>query len=152
MAGQPTKYKPEYNEQVIKLCRLGATDAEIADFFNVCEATINNWKKDEPAFLESIRKGKLESDSTIANSLYHRAKGYEHEAVKIFMVKDKPLIVPYVEHYPPDTAAAFIWLKNRQAAKWRDKTEHEHTGKEGEPIEIVIIKQSMDEAKNNGSL
>ena len=29
--------------------------------------------------------------------------------------------VPYTEHYPPDTAAAFIWLKNRQSGKWRDR-------------------------------
>lgn len=33
MAGRPTKYKPEYAEQASKLCALGATDAQLADFF-----------------------------------------------------------------------------------------------------------------------
>lgn len=33
--GRPTKYKPEYVEQSAKLCALGATDMELADFFEV---------------------------------------------------------------------------------------------------------------------
>ena len=37
MAGRPTEYKEEYNEQVYKLCLLGAKDKELADFFNVEE-------------------------------------------------------------------------------------------------------------------
>lgn len=35
MAGRPTKYKKEYDDQAFKLCLLGATDKEIADFFEV---------------------------------------------------------------------------------------------------------------------
>lgn len=57
MAGAPTKYDEVFNEQVYKLCLLGAIDKEIAEFFNVCEATINNWKIEYPEFLESIKKG-----------------------------------------------------------------------------------------------
>lgn len=33
--GRPSGYKPEYAEQARKLCLLGATDQEIADFFEV---------------------------------------------------------------------------------------------------------------------
>ena len=44
--GRPTKYKAEYAEQARKLCLLGATDMEMADFFEVSEFTINKWKKD----------------------------------------------------------------------------------------------------------
>jgi hypothetical protein len=28
---------------------------------------------------------------------------------------------PYVANYPPDTAAASLWLRNRQPEKWRDR-------------------------------
>ena len=42
--GRPTKYKHEYAEQTYKLCLLGATDEEIANFFDVNVATINRWK------------------------------------------------------------------------------------------------------------
>lgn len=138
-AGRPTKYTEEYNEQVVKLCRLGATDAEIADFFEVSESTINLWKKEHSEFSESLKKGKVEADSNIAQSLYHRAKGYMHNEDKIFNNNGKELIVPTVKHYPPDTAAAIFWLKNRRKNHWRDKQEHEHSGPGGGPIQTQAI-------------
>lgn len=126
--GRPTDYKPEYAEQAYKLCLLGATDAEMADFFRVTEQTLNNWKKSHPEFFESITRGKLLADAEVAEKLYQRAKGYSHEAVKIFNHQGVKMVVPYVEHYPPDTQAASLWLRNRQPAKWRDKQDIEHSG------------------------
>lgn len=122
--GRPTKYKPEYNEQAYKLCLLGATDKEMADFFGVEEKTINNWKHEFPKFLQSLKKGKIVADSEVAEKLYQRACGYSHDDVHIGLYSGKPVITKLIKHYPPDTAAAFIWLKNR--AGWRDKQEHEH--------------------------
>jgi hypothetical protein len=51
-------------------------------------------------------------------SLYHRAIGYNYEAVKIFMPTDreKPVYAPYVERVPPDVTACIFWLKNRDPA------------------------------------
>ncbi len=133
MAGRPTSYKPEYNEQVFKLCLLGATDADIADFFEVTETTINNWKIDYPEFFESIKSGKQKADSTVAESLYKRANGYEHEDVDIKMYDGEIIQTKLIKHYPPDTTAAIFWLKNRKPAVWRDKHEVDHTTK-GEKI------------------
>lgn len=121
MAGRPTNYKKEYDEQAYKLCLLGATDKEMADFFNVKEQTINNWKKNHPSFFESIKRGKIVADANVAKSLYHRALGYSHPEDKIFNDNGEPLIVPTVKHYPPDPTAAIFWLKNRKPAEWRDK-------------------------------
>jgi hypothetical protein len=33
----------------------------------------------------------------------------------------EPVYAEYTEHYPPDTGAASLWLRNRQPEKWRDK-------------------------------
>jgi len=126
--GRPTKYEPSFNKQVIKLCRLGATDKEIADFFDVCEKTINNWKIEYPEFLQSIKKGKIEADMKVANSLFKRAVGYKHKEDKIFNNNGAPLIVPTMKHYPPDPTAIIFWLKNRQPNTWRDKKEIENVG------------------------
>lgn len=130
--GRPTLYKEEYNERVFKYCLLGVTDEQLSDLLNISVRTLNVWKKEYPKFMQSIRKGKEDADAEIAQALYHRAKGYSHPEDKIFnggWTEDgtprDPLIVPTTKHYPPDTAAAFIWLKNR--AGWRDKQEHEHT-------------------------
>jgi hypothetical protein len=121
--GRPTKYNPIYNEQVIKLCRLGATDKDLASFFNVCEATINNWKKEDNGFLESLRAGKMEADNEVANSLYKRATGYEHEDTYLSNYEGRVSLTPYIKRYPPDATSMIFWLKNRRPDLWRDKQE-----------------------------
>lgn len=122
MAGRPSKYKPELDAQAIKLCKLGATDRELAEFFGVSESTLNLWKLDYPSFSESLKRGKDESDARVEQSLYRRALGYSHDAVKILMTKAGDVYrEAYVEHYPPDTTACIFWLKNRQPDLWRDK-------------------------------
>jgi len=127
---RPTKYRAEFAEQARKLCRLGATDRELADFFGVQESTINKWKLAHPAFSESLKTGKGMADAEVAEKLFKRATGYSHEAVKIFNDQGSPLQVPYTEHYPPDTTACIFWLKNRRPDLWRDKVEQqlEHSG------------------------
>jgi hypothetical protein len=128
MAGRPSKYKAEYADQAYKFCLLGATDARLGEFFSVDEATINRWKNDHTEFCESIKRGKEIADAEIAYSLFQRAKGYSHKAVKIFNNQGEIIVEPYTEHYPPDTGAAMAWLKNRQPANWRDKQDIEHSG------------------------
>jgi DNA-binding XRE family transcriptional regulator len=138
--GRPTKYKEEYATQAYKLCLLGSTDAELADFFEVSEQTINSWKQEFPEFLESIKKGKEVADATVAEKLYHRATGYEHPEVITAsfqgQITDR---VTVTKHYAPDPTAAIFWLKNRQPKKWRDKQELEHSGELKMPT-IVINK------------
>lgn len=126
--GRPTKYKKEYAEQAYKLCLLGATDEELADFFDTTFQTVNAWKKAHPEFLESLKDGKERADAEIAKSLYHRAKGYEHSDIHISNYQGEITKTPIIKHYPPDTGAAMAWLKNRQPKKWRDKQEIEHSG------------------------
>lgn len=121
--GRPTKFTPEILAQAEKLAKLGLTDVEMADVFGVTEQTFNNWKKSQPDFFESLKNGKALADANVAESLYHRALGYSHPAVKIMTAGGAIEQVPYTEHYPPDTAAAIFWLKNRQPRKWRDKQE-----------------------------
>lgn len=147
--GRPTAYQPAYAEQAYRLCLLGATDAQLAAFFGVAESTLHEWKLKHPAFPESIMRGKVSADAEIAEALFHRAKGYSHRAVKIFMpggVGSAPVYADYLEHYPPDTQAASLWLRNRQPAKWRDKMDLEHTGKNGGPIEQITRAMTPEEA------
>ena len=94
-------------------------------------------------------------------SLYHRATGYTYEAEEIFLVDEeiqhpnpddpkhpiivrtkKVLRVPIVKHLPPDTGALAFWLKNREKDRWRDKQDHEITGKGGRPIALEVASES----------
>ena len=135
--GRPSSYREEYAEQARKLSLLGATDKQLADFFGYSEQTVNQWKKDFPEFLESIKKGKISADAEISEALFHRAKGYSHPAVKFFVIDKQVHKQEYTEHYPPDTAAAFIWLKNRQPEIWREKPV-QGDDEEVTPTKIVI--------------
>jgi len=132
--GRPTKYKAEYVEQVKKLCELGATDMQIADFFQVDLATINRWKLKHPEFCASLKLGKEIPDSLVVRSLFQRAMGYSHEEDDIRVIEGQVVITPTIKHYPPDSTSLIFWLKNRNKEDWRDKQEigvdgkltHEH--------------------------
>ena len=120
--GRPSSYKPENAEQARRLCLLGATDRELADFFEVNPTTIYAWQRAHPEFSKSIMRGKILADAEVASKLFERACGYVHEAVKMYRGEDGGVIkVPYEVHYPPDTRAASLWLRNRQPHRWRDR-------------------------------
>lgn len=121
-SGRTTSYKPEYADQAYKLCLLGATDKDLADFFEVTEQTINNWKLDFPVFFESIKLGKQIADSNVAYKLYNRAIGYSYEEDHTTMRGEEIVETKNIKkHMPSDTTAAIFWLKNRNPSKWRDK-------------------------------
>lgn len=135
-AGQPTLYRLEYAEWAMKLAKLGATDKELADAFEVAESTIANWKNAHTEFLDSIKKGRQIADAEVASKLFHRATGYEHPEDDIRAVNGEIVITPTVKHYPPDTTAAIFWLKNRRPDLWRDKVESEISGPGGGAIAV----------------
>lgn len=142
MAGRPTKYKAEFASQAAKLCALGATDAQLADFFGVAISTINLWKVEHQEFSDAIKVPKTEADERVVQSLYRRAMGYEHDEVDIRVIEGQIVQTPIRKHYPPDTAAAAFWLKNR--AGWRDKHETEITGKDGQPLTMGPSAEVLD--------
>jgi len=137
--GRLSEYKKEYAAQAKRLCMLGLTDKELADFFEVTEPTINRWKKDYKEFNLSLKNGKVVADAKVAESLFKRATGFSHSSVKIFNDNGRPLKVPFVERFPPDTTAGIFWLKNRRRTGWKDKHDVGLENPDGTPIKQVII-------------
>ena len=132
--GRPTSFKPEYVAQAEKLCALGATDLEIADFFEVDVRTIHRWKSEHDNFCHALKMGKEIADERVTRSLFARANGYEHDEVDIRVVNGEIVQTPIRKFYPPDTTAAIFWLKNRRPAEWRETKAVELTGKDGGPV------------------
>lgn len=143
--GRPSAYQDDYAKQAEKLAVLGLVDREMAAFFEVSERTLNSWKGAHPEFLQALKRGKAEADAQVAHSLFRRAVGFAHPAVKIFAdpKTGSEKIVPYVERYPPDTTACIFWLKNRQPELWRDRHNHELTGKDGAPLHPPTKDEAM---------
>ncbi len=170
--GRPSSFKTEYIDLAYNYTLLGASDKDLANFFDVAEQTINYWKNQFPEFSESLKKGKYEADSEIALSLYRRAKGCkvkEQQLVKLKRVtyQDKKRIederveiVEIEKELPPDTTSCIFWLKNRKPENWRDKVNTDLTtnGKDikSEPLIIQVIDnssqiESLDDGKDTDS-
>lgn len=137
-AGRPSKYKPECAKQAAKLCKLGATDAQLADFFQVSVSTINLWKVEHKEFSESIKVPKGEADERVEQSLYRRAMGYEHDEVDIRVIANDVVITPIRKYYPPDSTAMIFWLKNRRPDVWRDKVDHTLANPDGSNLNLTV--------------
>lgn len=143
--GRPTAYKPEYAELGQKLAKFGATDQEMADFFEVNVATLYRWRNVHEEFRDAISAAKEGADQRVERSLYQQAVGYEREAVKIMLPAKsrKPLVVEYREYVAPNATAAMFWLKNRQSDRWKDVSTSQVTGADGGAI--VVEQTTKDE-------
>ena len=119
------------------MCALGATDAQLADFFEVSVSTVSLWKVQHPEFSDAIRIPKEQANDRVEQSLFRRAMGYEHDEVDIKVIGGEVIQTPIRKYYPPDTTAAIFWLKNRRPEQWRETKAVELTGKDGGPVEAI---------------
>lgn len=137
--GRPTLYDPlTHPERAYALCLLGATEEQMAKILNISEATFAVWKNTHEEFLDSVRKGRSDSDSKVAVSLYQRACGYSHPDVDIRVVDKEIVETPIIKHYPPETIAGIFWLKNRRPREWRDRSITEVVGKDDGPVQVEV--------------
>jgi hypothetical protein len=137
--GRPSLFRPEFSAQAAKLCALGATNPDLADFFGVADATIDKWIADIPEFSGAVKGAKEALDAKVERRLFERAMGYEHPEIDIRVVGRKLVKTPIRKVYAPDTTAAIFWLKNRQSAHWRDIKAVELTGAQGGPLRITSV-------------
>jgi hypothetical protein len=121
--GRPPKYQAGFAAQAEKICKLGATNAELADFFEVSIRTIERWCVEHDEFSRAVKEGKEPADDRVERSLFQRAVGYSFDSEKVFQFQGEVIRAPVREHVPPDTTAAIFWLKNRRRDQWRDRTE-----------------------------
>lgn len=143
--GRPSKYRPEHIEQARKLALLGMTNDQMAQFFEVGTTTFDRWLRDHADFRCAIKEGRDVADAEVAVSLYKRACGYSHPDVHVSNYQGEITVTPLVKHYPPDTAAAIIWLKNRQPEKWRDRPEP--SGENDTPASHRFVFEVVDARK-----
>ena len=146
-AGRPSKFKPEFIAQAEKLCKLGATDIEMADFFAVDVRTLYRWKSENEQFCQALKAGKEEADDRVERSLFARANGYEHEEVDIRVVQNAIVQTQIRKYYPPDTTAAIFWLKNRKPAQWREMKAIELSGADGGPVDHSLTVQFVSNSE-----
>lgn len=114
-----SQYQPGFSARAQDYCLLGATNDELATFFNVSVQSIEAWIVEIPRFAKAIRLGREGADSRVARALYRRAVGMTVKKEKAFNVAGTLQTIVVKEELPPDTAAAQTWLGNRAKTKWR---------------------------------
>jgi hypothetical protein len=128
-------WKSEYVRQVFYLALMGATEAQIAQAFDVSQSTISKWKEVYPEFAQSMNAGKMDADAKVAHSLYLAAVGYSHpeevivpNRIREFDEKGRPtkeyteiIRVKTTRNYAPNAYAGFKWLNARQPDVWGSK-------------------------------
>ena len=121
-SGRPTKYKPEFCEEVTELAKTGASMAEICSHFDICRQTIDNWAATYPEFLEALTRAKLHAQA------WWEALGRQGLVANKFNGK--------------------IWEVSMRARFRNDYTERkELTGKDGGPIQTKIDDGALDDAE-----
>jgi len=128
--GRPTKYNPTMCVQVEKLAKLGCTNDEMADFFEVGATTFDRWLANHEEFRGACARGRVPADADVADSLHGRACGFvwiEQTAVKVRtgQYTESIEIVNLRRVVPPDTQAGMFWLQNRQPKRWKRVSEPE---------------------------
>ncbi|GAB3317857.1 hypothetical protein GCM10027299_09280 [Larkinella ripae] len=124
--GRPSKYQQAYAHHAYHYCLMGATDNELAAFFEVDVSTLYEWRRRYAAFSDAVKRGKMWADAQIAHALFKKAMGFNHPQTKFIVVSSgdhKQAVVTreIIKYYPPDVTALKFWLTNRQAHLWRDK-------------------------------
>jgi hypothetical protein len=130
-------YQTAHAEQAAELCRLGATDQELAEHFMVTVRTIYRWRAQHRDFAEAVIAGKEHADKRVERSLYSRAVGCSFEAVRVFKHAGDadPVYAAYRHSLPPSAGAALQWLRLRRPGKWIVREVKEEQSNAAEMIE-----------------
>ena len=110
--GCPTKFKPEYCEQVIEYGKQGKSRAWIAATLDVSRATLDNWEAAHPDFLDAMTRAKQ------LEQLWWEDKGQEN--------------------LNADRFQASMWSRSMAARfpnDWREVSRQEQSGPDKSPIQ-----------------
>lgn len=133
-----THVKPRLKE-ISKLAEHGATNVQICNLLGISEAVLYVYQEKYIELKEAVTRVKAEANSIVESALFKRACGYdyeesdEHSQVTTTATGSKKTITRK-KHIPPDTAAATMWLKNRNRKEWSDNSDltlHK-------PLQVVI--------------
>lgn len=101
--GRPTKYRPEYCDELILDGMSGYSLTAFAGLIGVARSTINEWMGEFPEFSEAVKK---------------------HQAVRTRFLEGGLMAAPD----GPKVTSRIFALKNADPDGWRDKVIQEHTG------------------------
>lgn len=119
--GPPLKMTPQAIKKLMKLARMGLSNAQLAAALDIDVTTLDVWRKKSAKFKSDLKEAKTFADEQIKASLFQRACGYTHPEERIFNERGRIIRANTTKQYPPDTEAIKFWLTNRQPEEWSNK-------------------------------
>lgn len=117
--GRPSKYRPEFCEQIIELARIGKTQQQWAAELSVDVNTLQEWAGVHADF--SLAKS--QANALCQNWWIEQARRLSQETGTYIGKRS-------------EVAVLIFALKN--IAKWRDRSDVEISGKEGAPVQAQV--------------
>lgn len=117
--GRPTKFNETLENVAITLAGKGHIDKEIAEIIGVSESALNEHKKRNPHFRESIKSAKESFDNNLVEgALLKRAIGLIVKETQTKIVDGKKIVRIVEKELPPDSSALALFLRNRMPEKY----------------------------------
>lgn len=118
--GRPSKINETLENVAVSLAEHGHIDAQIAVIIGVSESALNEHKKRNPQFHESLKLAKKKFDNQlIENALLKRANGMTVKETKTQINPNGEKIVTVFEkELPPDPQALALFLRNRMPEEY----------------------------------
>ena len=124
--GRPTKYRPEFCEQVIECGEQGMGLAEMASELDIHYSTFQAWQDEKPEFSEAVKEARRQSQAW-----------WERQG--------RLATFGGVDGF---NATSYIFqMKNRFREDWADRREMDHSNTDGSlrPTRIVIEAVGLDD-------
>jgi len=129
---------PEKDERFFAALRQGASVSMAASAAGYVRASLYGWRHTDSAFAAAWNDAEHEGTDRLEDEAYRRA--HDGTAKPVFYRGDE---CGQVQEYS-DGLLMFL-LKMRRPEKYKERTLHEHTGRDGAPIEVSVT--DRDRAK-----
>lgn len=104
-------------QMIRRLVELGLTDIEIASALGLTRDQFFWMLKNNPDVHDMIAAARERPNSAVESALFKRACGFKTR--EVVLANGRPTKV-ILNEFPPDVTACIFWLKNRDAARWKD--------------------------------
>ena len=108
-AGRPTDFKPQYAEEILQLMAEGLSLAAAAAELGIHRQRVYDWEANHPEFADTIKLARSKRQLFLERRLLKADSG-------------------------PVVTSSIFALKNAAGDDWREKQEHELTGKDGKAL------------------
>ena len=108
--GRPTKYDPTHNIFVTKLCRLGATNEDLAVALEVDRSQVVRWSARNKDFRTAVKLGREESDAEVGERLTLEQLRERLQELRAGIGR-KPLLAPHADSRSQDMLDALTLLE-----------------------------------------